>query len=121
MPGSTESEVQRAARYVSHTSIKQVAAWIAGDAPPKHLEGVVTRLRANDQVTDVANAFVALNEERERADYDHEADFTRPGAWAQIERATLAVRLLRDKEADNDFRSFLGLIVLRTSLRREAQ
>lgn len=103
---------------MSHTSVKQVSAWIAGDKPPQQLESVVARLRANADLTAVATAFVALHEQRERADYDHEADFTRPGTWADVQKAARAVHLLQAKHNDDDFRSFLGLIALRLNLRR---
>lgn len=116
LPGSTAEEVQRAARRVSHTSIRSAADWIAGGTPPKHLADTVARLRANPDLTDVANAFKELQEQREKADYDHEADFTRPGTHARIQQAARAIRLLRRWSSHADFRSFLGLIALRTNV-----
>lgn len=117
LPGSSDDEKRRAARKVSHTSIKGAADWIAGDTPPKHLEVVVTRLRLNSDLTDVAQAFKELQEEREKADYDHEADLTRPGTHARIEQANRAVTLLRQNPDSEEFRSFLGLVALKVILR----
>lgn len=113
LPGSNDAERRRATRKVSHTSIRGAADWIAGDTPPKHLGDVVDRLRFNRDLTDVAQAFKELQEERESADYDHEADFTRPGTIARIEQANRAVDILRSNVDNNDFRSFLGLVALK--------
>lgn len=117
LPGSTAAELQRATRHMTHTSIKTVAAWIAGETPPKHLQTVVARLRANADLTSVASAFADLHEQRERADYDHEAGFTRTGTRALVEQAARSITLLRSNRADDDFNSFLGLVVLRTTIR----
>jgi len=102
---------------VSHTSIKGAADLIAGDAPPKHLGDVVERLRRNIDLTDVAQVFKELQEERESADDDHEADFTRPGSHARNEQAARAIRLLRRHAENEDFKSFLGLVALKINLR----
>lgn len=117
LPGSSSEEIRRAARHVSHVSINQVAAWVAGDTPPKHLESIISRLRGNSDVTSVATAFVTIHELREQADYDHEAEFTRPGTHASIEQAARTVALLDRHGGDDDVRAFLGLVVLRTSIR----
>lgn len=117
LPGSSTDEQQRASRRVSHASIKGAADWIAGDTPPKHLVDVVIRLRTNSDLTDVANAFKDLQEEREKADYDHEADLTRPGTHAWIAQADRAVRLLHRNADTHDFRSFFGLVALKINLR----
>lgn len=117
LPGSSAEEQQRASRRVSHASIKGAADWIAGDTPPKHLHDVVGRLRTNSDLTDVAQAFNELQEEREKADYDHEADLTRPGTHARIAQADRAIRLLRKHAASEDFRSFFGLVALKINLR----
>ncbi len=74
------------------------------------------RLRTNPDLTDVANAFKDLQEQREKADYDHEADFTRPGTHARIQQAHRAIRMLRKWSHHADFKSFLGLIALRTNV-----
>lgn len=116
LPGSDDEEHRRASRRISHRSIRRAADWIAGDTPPKHLGDVVGRLRLNRDLTEVAQAFKELQEERESADYDHEGDFTRPGTHARIAQADRAVLLLRRKADDGDFKSFLGLIALNTSV-----
>ncbi len=117
LPGGTDEEIWRAARHVSHESIKRVAAWVAGDTPPKNLDTVVGRLRADADVSAVATAFTALNEQRERADYDHEADFDRPGTRGLVEQAARAISLLRRDGRSDEMRSFLGLIILRVNIR----
>lgn len=117
LPGSSIEEQQRASRRVSHASLKGAADLVAGDAPPKHLSDVVGRLRANNDLTDVAQAFKELQEERERADYDHEADLTRPRTHTRIAQADRAIKLLRKNADDEDFNSFFGLVALKINLR----
>jgi hypothetical protein len=116
LPGGSPQDVYAAARYVSHASIKQVCAWIAGDTPPLHLVGIVDRLRNNPDLTAVATAFVDLHEQRERADYDHLADFTRPGTHALIAESQKAVAILDSGVTHDDFKAFLGLILLRAKV-----
>lgn len=67
-------------RHVSHTAIKQVAAYLAGQRPPKHLDPIVDRLRTNASLSSVAGTFVELQEQREDADYNHLADLRGRGA-----------------------------------------
>jgi hypothetical protein len=75
-------------------------------------------LRQNQQLTAVASAFLFLQEQREAADYDHDADFTRASTLALVLRARSAVGHISAAKETADFRSFLGLISLQTSLRR---
>lgn len=117
LPSGSEAERQGYARYVAHGAIKQACGWIAGNAPPRHLESVVFRLRANRRLSLVAAAFVALQEQREMADYDHVADFTRPAALASVDRADVAVTTTRALSADGDFADFCGLVALRIAIR----
>lgn len=117
LPGSSAEEQQRATRRVSHASIRGAADWVAGETPPKHMGDIVARLRHNSDLTDLAQAFKELQEERENADYDHEADFTRPRTHARIEQASRAVHLLGLHAGDDDFKSFLGLVALKVNLR----
>jgi len=118
LPNATLEEVFGLARHVSHSSIKQVAAYVAGNQPPKHLDSVVGRLRSNSAVSSVAATFVDLQEQREEADYNHLADFTRPGTLALVARAKRAVKSTDQGGASDDFQAFFGLIALRTSIGR---
>jgi hypothetical protein len=65
LPGSTEEEQHGYCRYITHTAIQQVCAWIAGDAPPRHLAHAITRLRNSPTLTDLATTFIALHQSRE--------------------------------------------------------
>jgi hypothetical protein len=114
LPGGTDLELQRASRRLSHKSLEQAAGWIAGAAAPEHLDDVVKRLRLNQELSDVALAFRSLKQSRETADYDHEADLTRPDVHARIAQADRAVRLLRlRRNTDDDFKTFFGMVALR--------
>lgn len=118
LPNASDAERNGYARYVTHAAIKQVCAWVAGQNPPQHLNATVARLRANAPLSNVASTFIDLVEARERADYDHDADITRPATLALGRRATSAVAALDALGANNDFRAFFGLVTLQTTIRK---
>jgi hypothetical protein len=117
LPNGPSRERHGFARYVNHTAIKRVCEWISGATPPRHLQECATRLRSNRDLVAVAFAFTALYEQREAADYDHEADLTRSTAIASVRRADRAVAALRAGSATDDFRALFGLVALQTSIR----
>jgi hypothetical protein len=118
LPNASADEHHAFARYVSHSAIKTACEWVSGKGPPLHLTTAVTRLRASRSLSAVASAFVTLHEQREAADYDHNADFTRPGTLANVRRAEQAVAAISANTRDDDFRALYGLITLQTSIRR---
>lgn len=113
LPGATEAEIYGAVRNVSHTAIKQACGYVGGDRPPQSLDALVARLRGNRSLTAVVQTFLDLQDQREKADYDHDADFTRPSAAAMVLRANGAVDLLGRQANNSDFQSFFGLVTLR--------
>jgi hypothetical protein len=118
LPNASADEPYGYARYVNHTAVKEVCEWISGNQPPEHLKNVINRLRNNGSLSAVASAFVALHEQREAADYDHLADFTRPGTLALVGRSESARAAIEATANDDDFRAFFGLIGLQTNIRR---
>jgi len=118
LPNAADGEIYGLARHISHAAIKQVCSYVAGDKPPRHLDTIVDRLRLNADLFAIANSFVDLQEQREDADYDHLADFTKPDVLALVARAKSAIEFI-DQDVDaNDLRAFFGLIALRTSIGR---
>jgi hypothetical protein len=117
LPNASAAEHHAFSRYVSHTAIKRVCEWVSGATPPLHLQTVVNRLRANRSLSAIASTFVALHEQREAADYDHNADFTRPGTLGYVRRADQAVAAIHASTVDDDFRAVYGLITLQTTTR----
>jgi hypothetical protein len=77
----------------------------------------VNRLRASRSLIAVASVVPSLQEQREAADYDHGADFTRPGTLTHVRHAQQAVAAIRANAANDDFRALYGLITLQTSTR----
>jgi hypothetical protein len=77
----------------------------------------VERLRDSRSLRAVASAFRTLHERREAADYDHGADFTRPGTLAHVRRAERAIAAIRATTTNDDFRALYGLITLQTTTR----
>jgi hypothetical protein len=117
LPNAPPAELHGYARYVNHAAIKQVCDWISGNKPPPHLRQVIDRLRQNATLSAVASAFVVLQEEREAADYDHQADFTRPATLGLLGRARTGVASIGAEAASDDFRAPFGLIALQTTIR----
>lgn len=87
LPGAPETEQNAFTRHVGHASIGQVCAWVNGGSPPQAVAATVHRLRQNARISDVAATFSALHQAREDADYDHDADITRPTALGLIRRS----------------------------------
>lgn len=118
LPNAPEAEQNSYTRNITHTAVKTICAWIAGNTPPEHVATTVTRLRINSTISDVASAFIALHEARESADYDHEADMTRPTTLGLIRRSAAAVHAVEADAATDDFRALLGLLALQTRIRK---
>jgi len=117
LPNASAAEQHACSRYVSHTAVKKVSEWVSGASPPLHVQTVVNRLRASPSLVAVAAAVTRLQEQREAADYDHSADFTRLGTLAHVRQAEQAVAAIRANGTDDDFRALYGLITLQTTTR----
>ena len=117
LPNASEAERHGYARYVNHQAVEKVCGWISGADSPLHVRGLIDRLRRNQALSGVATGFLTLKEQREAADYDHGADFTRPGTLALVGRADGAVLAIRANSATDDYRAFFGLIALQTAVR----
>lgn len=119
LPGASEPELNAFTRHFGHSAIKQVCGWITGGPPPEAIAPTVDRLRADAGISAVAATFIALHQAREDADYNHDADITRPTTLGLIQRSENAVGIVEADAGSNEFRSFLGLLSLKMSLRRD--
>lgn len=117
LPNASAAEQYACSRYVSHTAVKKVSEWVSGASPPLHVQTVVNRLRASPSLVAIASAVTTLQEQREAADYDHGADFTRRGTLAHIRSAEQAVAAIRATSTSDDFCALYGLIALQTTTR----
>lgn len=115
LPRGSPDERHGIARQVTHAAVRQVCEWVDGGKPGKHLDDLVTRLRASDEISAIAQTVIKLQQAREAADYDHAADHTKAAALAHVRRAREAVRLVEQGVEDLD--ALLGLVALKTSLR----
>jgi len=81
-------------RVLGHQAMKEACRWFAPNGqPPKSLVtllGAAPQVQASVELRRVAEAFVVLQEERHRADYDVQALFTRQSATELVARARLA-------------------------------
>ncbi|MCY3645420.1 MAG: hypothetical protein OXH07_00400 [Chloroflexi bacterium] len=78
-------------------------------------DDVVARVRSNQPVRLVAEAFCRLSDERRDADYDHFAEFTQDRALRGINLATDAVRVTESPAfaRSQAAQSYIGMITSR--------
>ncbi|QSB15628.1 hypothetical protein JQS43_04570 [Natronosporangium hydrolyticum] len=109
---NVELQRRQAARWFAHGDLKILAAVAAGrDRQKRALAAVLGEAHAD--LVRVAEAFVALQTARHRADYDHDYDVKRRDALLMVATARDAVQRVRGLEKANDesLRRFLRLMV----------
>ena len=104
-------------RAFNHRDLKTVATWVGGGTPPEAVATAVEALRGDERVRQVAASLEQLIANREDADYNHSAAFSRGDAIGSIKDATEAVQIVESPEfsASPAGRLFLGLVALRAS------
>lgn len=109
--GSTDDRL-RVARSFGHRDIKMVCEWIAGRAKTNDtLEPLVKRLM-NTVISDVAMAFIDLQESRHDADYNHLEPFSQQATSAVVSDAEAAINVLAVTPSD-DRELFFALVAIR--------
>jgi hypothetical protein len=117
-PRSARMNQLQLRRHITHASVKRVSSWISGDQPSSHLVDLVKELRSDHLVTQVAQSFSHLLQQRELADYDHLADFRKEVVVVDVVRARQATQVVTENFHLQQFQEFSGLIWLTTSLSR---
>lgn len=86
LPGCSNDDRFRMARHYQHAAIKRVCTWVVPPTtPPERVRAAMLKVRSDTDLLDIADAFIQLQEARHEADYDHLADFSRPGSLALID------------------------------------
>lgn len=120
LPEGSREERYALTRSVTHDAIRVVCQWVTQRGSlPSHASQVVDRAAANQDLVDVASAYVELREARHEADYDHLAAFNKPRTLNLVDLARDAVEklaLARDGDPEA-FQSFVTLLALRTTVR----
>ncbi len=114
LPKGSETEQYGYSRYVGHSSIKQACVWITAGTPPRFVRDCVGRLGDDEALVFVAQTFLALQERRHAADYDHLATFTRAATLATVAQAETACAGFSSGRIPG-ITEFLGLVLLKTS------
>lgn len=110
---ASDGQIYALVRLIRHEQIKRACQPLLGGSAPRHLASLVEEARTSERARRVAEAFPALQEARHQADYDHEADFTRPIALNYVDvadAATLAVQC--DSNDDPGLVAFRTMIVV---------
>lgn len=118
LPRSPDEAVQRLARSVGHSAIRDVSSWLSGrGAPPQHLK-VLFREAADERLPlRLASDLLDAQERRHEADYDHLAEFSRANVevlLVSIELRLANLELMGDRAA---FDVFYAAILLRSQAR----
>jgi uncharacterized protein (UPF0332 family) len=88
-PASPAGLASRIARSLSHTEMREVCAAVMKSNLPQPLQELQPS-GFSPELQQIASAFVQLQAERHRADYDLSATFTRADATHFIEQGTIA-------------------------------
>lgn len=116
---ATDEDLYAATRLVSHGGLTTGCERIGGGhSPPPGVRPVFDRLRGHREIVDTAQSFLALRENRERADYDHLASFGRRSAVLLVRRARTACAVAFANRDSNEWRTFHGVIALTMSVQK---
>jgi len=126
-PSADEIFRQRICRWIAHTDIRTVARWViglqgtgSGQGVPSHirelLAGIEGPLHVDADTIAIAEWFLELHEQRDQADYDHEAVFEHVGTRRYIARARRVVELAQTSNSDQA-QQFFGLIAMQAQVR----
>ncbi|GAA4810384.1 hypothetical protein GCM10023200_55170 [Actinomycetospora chlora] len=121
VPTAPRSHQLGLARSLQHGSVAQVCRAVLHAPAPKtsaHHRPVTDDLAADVRITDFAQVFLDLQQRRHEADYDHLADFNRPGALSSVQGARQAVEWLGQISNSNRGRTLFLLIAMQSGLGR---
>ena len=112
-PDSPATHQAAMARTFAHTTIKQFARRLVSPQPPQYVQSLFTEI--SRELRDLADAFVFLQEEREKADYDLSVHFTKSNAEHSLV-ALIKFFLVLDQPT-SDVKQFLTLLPIAGQLR----
>lgn len=120
-----QSFQRKVQRWIGHGNVRTVALWVSQlqgastGSPPPHIATLLVPATGDAHVDNdtlaIADGFLTLNEKRERADYDHDAIFTRPDTLGHIALARDVVATIEQTQSDPAKR-FFGLIAMQSKI-----
>lgn len=115
LAGIPASTVQPYRRTLAHADLKFVSNAIVSPKAKIAPTVLASHARADASVRSVAQAFVDLQEERHRADYDHADVFDARRLADAIASAASAITDIDQARTQAPMRSYLGLLALGSS------
>jgi hypothetical protein len=108
-----EADRHAVTRWYAHGDIKTVSQWTVRRAVGQSVPDPIAHLLDNPpaDLVAVADAFLALQEARHEADYDHTADVSRRDARAHVDRARDALARLPSLAGDRVYDNYLLLLL----------
>lgn len=123
VPGDALRQRYERVRAFGHADVRKVAQWASGAGPPPpRAESQAAVARDDGQSFGVAVALLRLSAERQRADYDHFAQFGRSRANLAIDAAEEAVAAVAAPAfgASDGGRAFLRMLAAQLEARPPA-
>jgi hypothetical protein len=122
-PNAEQIFQQRICRWIAHNDIRTVARWVSGlqgtgKGVPSHIKDLLAGIKGpiDADTVLIAEGFLELHEQREEADYDHEAVFENIDTQAHITNARQIVDLAQ-KSSSAQVQQFFGLIAMQAQVR----
>ncbi len=120
-PQSSSEDRYRLSRSIDHGRLAEVCGWVRGQkgdgAGKQHVQAIVSDLRLNPAMQELATHIAELQEARHQADYDHLYVVGKAMALTHVAQASEVLKLLDKHQSDADLQSFLALVALHTQLR----
>jgi hypothetical protein len=108
-------------RWFAHTDLKELAEAVLAVGRPRQRPVAAAFVSVHPDLVMIADAFVALQDARHQADYDHTYDISKSAALALIDQAKDAVRRLRGPYLadDQSYLVFMRLMVGSTRIAKK--
>lgn len=121
VPDAPREHQLRLVRSLDHGAVAQICRLVVGrqGAPgTSHYGPVVDDLRSETRLAAMCTTFLEAQQRRHQADYDHLADFSRPGTVTFLTTTRQAVVDLGHVSRTTHGRMFFLLIAMQSGLRR---
>lgn len=117
-PHASDADRYRLCRSIDHRALADVSAWVRGQrgngSRKQHVQAIVTELRSDEAISDLAGDLSALQAARHRADYDHLYILDKATALTHVAQAQRVLRLLDQHTGEPNLERFLALLALHT-------
>lgn len=124
-PSADDAFPRSMRRWIGHNDVRTVSRWLSqiqgttSGSPPPHISALLAPsggpTHIDSEILLIADGFLELNEKRERADYDHDAVFTRPDTRGHIALARQIVAKVEQAQSDPAIR-FFGLVAMQAKV-----